>query len=313
MGTVGFGLTQIAFFIGFLGVLGLPFFVWRVPPRYYWRCPQCSNRNSLEFAQCGRCDHVILRDELHAHVRADWRARDLIALYLTAQIGSFAIAVLLLMAMGRMPKGSATVEELWALFSDQDVVWTLVITMGAALGLLSIWMVTNRFRWTFDELGLHGRDWRRHVGMGAAAGAVVFAASLGVSWVSRRVGLTVNDMDGALHYFPAQVGDPLWVLILPATLFLLPLSGELFFHGMLYRLFRQRWTLTTAVIVTAALFAVAVRSYLIVPVLPLLLLGAMNASLFERTRSLVPGMSAWGMQGALMFGWAMVRSAQMAG
>ncbi|MAF08915.1 hypothetical protein CMK11_00550 [Candidatus Poribacteria bacterium] len=307
MGQVAQGLWQGITFVLVLGVLGFPFFVWRRRPAYHWRCPQCQHRNPLDARACGSCEQRILEDDVPKYIQADWTGPDLLALYLTSALLGLAVAAIMLIGSGSIPQSDITRAQAQELAQRPDILWTFFLLMGAFLTVLTVWMLASRFRWSLGSLGLRRENLGLHVLIGAAAGVVValFGGAIGV--VASSVSWVTVDSLGVLDLFPIEMMDPLWVLILPAALIVGPVSGELFFRGMAYRLLRARWPMPAAVIASALLFALG--SSVVAPFAALVALGAANGVLFERTRSLVPGVVASSAHGALVVGWALARTA----
>ena len=294
-----------------LGLLGLPYFVWRRPPVYYWRCPACGHRNGLASARCQHCDHIVLRDHMHQCIRGDWRGRDLIALYLSAQVISLATGSLLILALGRMPSDEATVSDLVALANDPEIVWLLVLLMGGTLAVLTAWMLSARYRWPISEIGLHAGDATRNVLLGVGVGLAAFVVQLGARFAGAYVPFLAEEQGRLLSLFPVQATDPLWMLILASIVVVGPVSNELFFRGMVYRLSRARWPARTAIPLTALLFAIGGDP--MSDFIPLLALGIGNGILVERTRSLVPSIVSASIVGLLTAASVVIRSAAMAG
>ena len=306
MGQVVQGLWAGITLVLVLGVLGFPFFVWRKRPAYYWRCTRCRHRNGLDTRQCRNCEQRVLDDDVPKLIQADWTAPDLLALYVTAALLGLAVAALMLIASGRIPQSEITSAEARELAQNPDVLWTFFVLMGSFLTVLTVWMLGNRFRWTLGALGLRRESLGPHALAGACVGVVVAAFSLGVHTLASSVEWISTDSLSVLDLFPVRMKDPLWVLILPGSLIVAPLSGELFFRGMAYRTLRARWPMPAAVIVSAVLFAFG--SSVVAPFAALVALGAANGVLFERTRSLVPGIVATAAHGALVVAWAVART-----
>ena len=305
MGQVAQGLWQGFTFVLVLGVLGFPFFVWRRRPAYYWRCSDCGNRNPLDKRECERCEHRVLDADMPRYIQADWTGPDVAALYLTAALLGGAAGTLLLVGGGRRPRDNTT-EQVLLFLEQPDVLWTLSLMIGSVLTVLTVWMLATRFRWTLAALGLRREGLGMHALLGVGAGVAVAVFGGAVNSIAQVAPGLTSDAAGLLELFPVQIADPLWVLILPATLVVAPLSGELFFRGMVYRMFRARWRMPASVLVTALLFAMG--SGVVAPFAALVALGAANGVMFERTRSLAPGVVACSTHGALVVGWAVAKS-----
>ncbi|GIX06003.1 MAG: hypothetical protein KatS3mg115_0406 [Candidatus Poribacteria bacterium] len=241
-------------------------------------------------------------------MRANWKFSDLVALYLTTMVVALSLWTVLAIALGPARTASRP-EELLAAAQEPESAWILATLLAGALTLLSLWVLGNRFRWTLPELGLHTFRLVEMVTLGVVVGAVAFGFGLlvllAVGWLIQGSASTAM----LLRVFPVRATDPLWVLIVPTLLVLNPLGAELFFRGMFYRYARARWRPRVALWVTALFFALA--SGTIGPTASLVLLGAVNCLLFERTGSLVPGIAANSTLGLAMVLWALIQQATL--
>lgn len=310
MGQVTQGLVQGITFVLVLGALGFPFLVWRRRPAYHWRCARCGNRNPLDVRGCTKCDHRVLEDDMPRYIQADWTGSDLVALYLTAALLGGGVVAIMLIGSNRIPDSAMSRQQIVELLEKPDVRWMFYLLIGASLAVLTVWMLAARFRWALGALGFRRERAGVHVLMGAVTGAVVALFGGAVNTVAHATPWLTSDASGLLDMFPVRVVDPLWVLIVPATLVVAPLSGELFFRGMVYRTVRAHWRMPAAVLVTALLFALG--SSVVAPFAALVALGAANGVMFERTRSLIPGVVASSAHGALVLGWALAKTAAAA-
>ena len=83
----------------------------------------------------------------------------------------------------------------------------------------------------------------------------------------------------------AELDSPLWFFIVGAVF--APLVEEIFFRGFLFQGFRQRYGWVTAMLVSAAIFAVAHLD--LVVLIPTFILGCLLAYMFHRSNSIWPG------------------------
>jgi membrane protease YdiL (CAAX protease family) len=298
------GLIQGVLFVGVIGLAGLPFFVWRRPPVYYWRCPRCRSRNPVEASECAHCQRAFSPEDRTNAARADWKPLDLLAVYAAASIAGPAVGLLALAIMGRLPFDLQSAPEA-RLLESPDARWLLELFTSLLFAVLCIWLLNGRHRWPLSEVGLHLHDAGRWAAIGVGVGLVAFAVGELYEMAAGRVPFLREEQQRIAGLFPTRWNDPLWVLIVPILLVLNPLGFELFFRGMLYRLLRARWTATPAMWLSACVFAVSGGS--LVAFSPFLLLGAVNALLYERTRSLVPGIVASSVQATATIGWIALR------
>jgi membrane protease YdiL (CAAX protease family) len=82
-----------------------------------------------------------------------------------------------------------------------------------------------------------------------------------------------------------ELNSPVWFLIVGAVF--APLVEEIFFRGFLFQGFRARYGWVTAMLLSAAIFAVAHLD--LVVLIPTFILGCLLAYVFHRSNSLWPG------------------------
>ena len=222
----------------------------------------------------------MLESDQQEHLRARWRARDLLAIYCVSLAASMAGVLLMLGALNKLPPENAPPAEITKFFMRPEPVWTTFAFSNASLLLFAVTIAGSRFRWSIRDLGLCIQGQIRSTFIGAAAGAVLFLLSL---LFSIAVGYEGEDI------FPFRLKDPLWALIVPNLAALTPLTGELFFRGMMYRMLRQRRSIGAATFISAALYSIILGP----PALfSFAALGILNSALFERYKSLTPGTAA---------------------
>ena len=285
-------MQTAASLIGLLGIVFsavLPIIVWRRPPMYRWVCPSCKyDRNLLGRLQCEGCERRMLESDQREHLRARWRARDLLAIYCVSLAASMAGALLILGALNKLPPENAPPAEIVRFFMRPEPIWTTFAFSNASLLLFAVTVAGSRFRWSIRDLGLCIQGQVRSAFIGAAAGAVLFLLSM---LFSMAVGYEGDDI------FPFELKDPLWTLIVLNLVALTPLTGELFFRGMLYRMLRRRRSIGAAAFISAALYSIVLGA----PALfTFAALGILNAALFERYKSLTPGTAAAAIFGACL-------------
>lgn len=287
--------------IGLVGLVlsvCLPIIIWRRPPRYYWVCPSCKyDRNLIGRLQCEGCERRMLESEQREHLRARWRARDLLAIYCVSLAASTLGVLLMLGGLNKLPSEDAPPAEIARFFMQPEAVWTTYAFSNASLLLFAVTVAGSRFRWSLRDLGLRFRGQTVPILIGAASGAVVFLLSFLAS-----AALGVEKM----KIFPVRASDPVWALIVPSLAALGPLTGELFFRGMLHRMLRRRRSVNLAMLISATLYMFHMMG------LPapytVAALGILNTALFERFRSLTPGTAA-----SAMFGVCAIVQSAIAG
>jgi len=83
----------------------------------------------------------------------------------------------------------------------------------------------------------------------------------------------------------AELDSPVWFFIVGAIF--APLVEEVFFRGFLFQGFRQRYGWVTAMLLSAAIFAIAHLD--LVVLIPTFILGCLLAYVFHRSNSIWPG------------------------
>ena len=284
--------------VGAVGLLGLilgliavlvvlPILVWRPQVRFHWVCPVCGHdKNLIGRPEClnRQCERPLSDSEQWLYRRAEWGWRDLAAIYCIAAAAA-AVGVVGL-HNNDLPRENFSFNEILRfLCNSEDLIWTFFTFSNAALLLFAAWIAQIRFRWSLRELGLLMRGRPRAAMLGAACGSAVYFLS---HLLHAALGIDPFKM-------PAALNDPLWILIAPALLFIAPLSGELFFRGMLYRYLRKTRSMRAAVFISSLLFAFHFfLFFLFGPIVPYAFaaLGVVNTFLFERFRTLAPGTAA---------------------
>ena len=294
-------MQTAASLIGLVGLVlsaVLPILIWRRPPMYRWVCPSCGHdRNLIGRLQCDGCERRMLESDQLEHLRARWRARDLLAIYCVSLTASTVGVLLMLKGLNKLPPEDATPDEVLQFFMQPEPVWTTYAFSNASLLLFAVTVAGSRFRWSIRDLGLCIRGQVRSTCIGAAAGAVVFLLSF---LAATALGVERRDI------FPYSPSDALWALIIPSLAALGPLTGELFFRGMLHRMLRRRRSASRAMIISVTLYLFHMMGlpapYTVAAI------GILNTALFERYKSLTPGTAA-----SAMFGVCAIVQSTVAG
>ncbi|HTL71633.1 MAG TPA: CPBP family intramembrane glutamic endopeptidase [Candidatus Eisenbacteria bacterium] len=185
---------------------------------------------------------------------------------------------------------------------DLFVMLNSIVRDILVVGLL-LWLVRRRFGRPLSEIGLTTRDFPRQ----AAAGLVTYLAALPVLVLVLALTQLVAQL--VSYKFPPQPvvemylreekhGTLAFFTIFVAVLG--PVMEEIFFRGFAYKAFRTRFGVRYAALVTAVIFAALHAS--VIAFVPIFLLGLYLTYLYEKTGSLVPGMTAHILHNLLMVG-----------
>jgi uncharacterized protein len=176
-----------------------------------------------------------------------------------------------------------------------------VLAAGAAAFLLAVVVaLVVRVRW-LPAVGLRSTTWRwllAGVGVGVLARVLAFGLILGYMALT---GDQSNPQDYLTGTAAAGGLQLVGLMLLGAVL--TPIAEELFFRGVLYGGLR-RYGVVVAVIASALLFGLAHGINVVLPVA--VVLGALNALLYERSGSIYPSMIAHGVHNALGFALAAI-------
>jgi len=181
-----------------------------------------------------------------------------------------------------------------------------VVVVGVTIGVI-IWRVRQRSLRPARPLGLRGRGWARLVGIGIAGYAVFLTGLMLVAVVIGSLfggvvslAQTTEEIIGSART-PAEIG-----LYLVLVCVLAPIAEEIIFRGYLYGGLRRFFPLRHAIILASALFAAVhlnTDAFIVVG-----LIGALLCYLYERTRSLVPGIVAHAIHNGLVLAVMLLQS-----
>jgi membrane protease YdiL (CAAX protease family) len=188
--------------------------------------------------------------------------------------------------------------------------------------IVSLYVAVIRFGLPASALGVRGDGWGRGLALGALAGGFAIPLAMAGEAVAVRVFSVIEGSARAAARVAAEhADDPIqpilsalggtslpmaWVLFLLAVV--VPIGEEIFFRGFVYGGLRERWGIAVATAASALFFAFvhlqAVHAF------PIFLLGVLFALLYERTRSLIPGVVAHGVNNliavlATLNGWSL--------
>lgn len=171
-----------------------------------------------------------------------------------------------------------------------------VLAAASAAFLLAVAVaLVARVRW-LPAVGLRSTTWRwllAGAGVGVLARVLAFGLVLGYMAVT---GDESNPQDYLTGTAAAGGVQLVGLLLLGAVL--TPIAEELFFRGVLFGGLR-RYGVVVAVIVSAVLFGLAHGFNVVLPVA--IMLGVLNALLYERSGSIWPSVVAHGVHNALGF------------
>ncbi len=171
--------------------------------------------------------------------------------------------------------------------ASSALIYTLNITFFFGTVAL-VGIARGKLSWA--EIGFWPPRWQWIWLVGAAVILAVFnpvriIAALAIEYL---VTGSLNGLSSSVRTQIFAPGGASWAGFLVTLVMagmLAPVAEEMFFRGALYTWFRQRYSLWVAVLVSSALFALGHADTFAV-VITSLLLGIVNALVFERTRSI---------------------------
>ena len=165
----------------------------------------------------------------------------------------------------------------------------------AALMIVLIWRVVRPGAITWNDMGLTTDHLGRRMTQGAVGGLAIFVLSVLIAYAMQRLGVEqtqVSQFRGIAGVGPTQFLG-LWLLFAVVA----PICEEAFFRGYAFTALRGRYGRPIAYLGSALLFAVV---HLNLPaILPILMMALGLAFLYDRTRSIVPGIVAHGLNNAV--------------
>jgi len=216
-------------------------------------------------------------------------------------------AFILMLALGTVPvlllPGGARPSP-----ETQPGLYAFILASRDLVQLLAVFYLAWRLRRIglgLGEVGLTGRAFWRNVGVGLLAGTVLVPAVFLVGFLIQFVTSAVFPRLSP-PYHPLQgltatssSNEIRWALGLAAVVGA-PLLEETFFRGALYGALRRRWGIGAALLGSSAFFAL-LHPQLPLGFIPIALLGAGFAALYEWRQSLVPAMVAHALNNGLIF------------
>jgi uncharacterized protein len=174
---------------------------------------------------------------------------------------------------------------------------TLVVVGVATLAALAV-ALQLRVR-SAAAVGVRTTSWRWLL-LGVAAGLLCYVLNRGV--ILAYVAIT-NDASNPQQSLAPAAGGPSIALVgtLLAGAVLVPIAEELLFRGIGYGALR-RYGVVVATVLSAVIFGLAHGINVVLPAT--ILIGVVNALLYERSRSIWPSVVAHGTNNALAFSLA---------
>jgi membrane protease YdiL (CAAX protease family) len=156
--------------------------------------------------------------------------------------------------------------------------------------------ITVIFLWrkiSWKELGFRAFEWSS-IGLGCGLLVMVYVVIIIHNLILSALGVAMQG-DVVFGLF-SKLESP--ALLFFVGIVLAPIMEEIFFRGFLFRGFRQRYGLNTALILSSFIFALSHMQ--LAALLPTFLLGGVLAYMAHRSNSVFPGMilhfmiNAWG-------------------
>lgn len=274
---------RIAWWLGTLVALPvfLPIYLLAArPPGTLIRCPSCGRLTLAHRAACQHCGEPISFEPFPD----TWGLGEVLGLSLVF------ILTLPLIAEAVGISQVPTLGQLSVFAIAQNVLFIVLI----------VYVVRTRYRLPLDRVGLRVDRWHRWLPAGVAIGAASIPVSLGaeriaVAVVGAVVGTAraeamseqehLTDVLAGILQRPLTTAQIVWIVLLVCVL--VPIGEEMFFRGFVYGTLR-RWGVVAGTVLSALLFGAVHQQ--IVHFLPIAILAAILALLYERTGSLLPGM-----------------------
>lgn len=254
-------------------------------------------RPAGELAICPTCQASVLRYRTTCwHCGSPLNFGGPPAIWGTGDVVGVVIVLILFLTM---------VFDVTALFgevmSSFGALSLLLVAQNGLLILLAVYVVQVRYGQPLTALGIRWTSGFAQVGKGVLVGLIALPLSA-VAEIAERlviaafIGPARADVLAATeqsrNHLLALLKEPLapreiaWLAVLVCVL--VPIGEEIFFRGFLYGALRARVRLPLAVGLSALIFAF-VHLPAIFTFLPILVLGAVLALLYERTGTLLPG------------------------
>lgn len=198
----------------------------------------------------------------------------------------FVEAVVLLLEMGALRLVGAK--------PNRDVLVMLnSVVRDIVIGALILRTVSRKWGRPWSAIGFTGRDLWKNMRIGALAYLAVVPVLLVLLFVMAVLAQAVRYQPPPQPVVEMYLRQQAQGTLLFFTFFVAvlgPVMEELFFRGFAYGAFRTRYGVARATVVTALIFSALHAS--VIGLVPIFLLGVFLTVLYERTGSLVPGITA---------------------
>ncbi len=182
--------------------------------------------------------------------------------------------------------------------SDDDVSrrsLALLAGQGALLTVLLIRVIRPGVL-TWDDLGLNAVAFERRIGQGVIGGLAILILSVAATQALQAVGVTptqYRDFLPLTQAGPTQLAGFFLLAVVVA-----PACEELFFRGWVFTALRHRYARWVAYGGSGVVFAAIHLN--VEALVPIAVMALILAFLYDRTRSVIPGMVAHGLNNAVM-------------
>lgn len=261
-------------------------------------CPSCRRGTLGHRATCLHCDQPIAFEA----APASWGLGEVVGVATVFMVSLPVIAQAA--GVGEMP----TLLGLTLIGVAQNVLFVALVA----------YVARTRYHQPLAAVGLRTDRWPLLAGVGIIVGAVTIplstaAEQLAVAVIGLFVGTPrAEAMAAAEHASDILTGilrarlspvELVWIFVLVCVV--VPVGEETFFRGFVYGTLR-RWGLLPAVALSSLYFGAVHQQ--IVHFLPIFVLGAVLALLYERTGSLVAGIAVHGINNlvailSMLYGW----------
>ncbi|GFP24593.1 uncharacterized protein HKBW3S42_00733 [Candidatus Hakubella thermalkaliphila] len=188
------------------------------------------------------------------------------------------VPLALLLEISSLPI-STTLENI----NTWSILVPYLLQVGVTLGLVWFFAIKlRRARWS--ELGLRPYGIFRSLLLALAAFIFIFASNITYRLIASRF-IPMEDLQGRVLKVILS-GRVSLALLIPIVIFIAPVVEEIFFRGFVYPAFRKKMGVVWGILLSSLVFALFHFEPYQIP--PLLVIGAILAFIYEKTRSLLP-------------------------
>jgi membrane protease YdiL (CAAX protease family) len=168
-----------------------------------------------------------------------------------------------------------------------------LLQVGVMFGLVWFFAIKlGQAHWS--ELGLRSYGIFRSLVLALTAFILIFASNTTYGLIASRF-VPMEDLQGRVSKIILS-GRVSLALLIPIVIFIAPIVEEIFFRGFVYPAFRKKMGVVWGILLSALVFTLFHLEPYQIP--PLLVIGAILAFIYERTRSLVPVIILHGLNNA---------------